>query len=266
MDRVTLRQTIFEHFNLDEIETLCFDLNIDFEGLKGSSKHAKARELVYFCERTKRTHELVEIIHRFRPNLVLSDQKSVESMPVEKSTEEKPIASPAVVRPINLSFEVISFGNNPAGWFDSRSFVTGVSPNYDIRVVPREQNKGKCALLQNWSAAETEFGSLMQRVPAGYIAGKAIRLQADIKTEGVTQWSGLWLRADGEIVSNLLFDNMSRRPIRGTTAWKKYIIDAQLPKETAWLNYGIVLSGPGKMWADDFKIHVWANNGEWIDL
>ena len=83
----------------------------------------------------------------------------------------------------------------------------------------------------------------MQRCPATYLAGQLIRFQGEIRAEAVSQWAGLWLRADGEIVPNLLFDNMAHRPIVGTTDWATYHIEAQLPAETAWLNYGIVLSG-----------------------
>jgi len=75
----------------------------------------------------------------------------------------------------------------------------------------------------------------------------------------------LWLRADGDKEFNLFFDNMSNRPIRGTTPWTKYVIDAHLPEKTRWLNYGIVLEGRGAMWADNFRLMVW-DRGRWVDI
>ena len=105
----------------------------------------------------------------------------------------------------------------------------------------------------------------MQRCPARYLAGATIRFEGEVRTKDVEQWAGLWLRADGEKEFNLFFDNMSNRPIRGSTPWAKYAIDAQLPQATMWLNYGIVLAGRGMMWADNFRLLVWSE-GKWMDV
>lgn len=265
MNRVLLRETLFNGFSLDELQTLCFDLSIDFDGLTGNNKQAKAREIILYCEKIGRVPELVEAIRRFRPNLDLPDPSKIEPSLEQRNADEL-VPYPAVARPVNLSFEVLTVDDKPSGWFNSRGFVTGVSANYRIRVVPREQGSGMCVLFQNYSATKDEFGSLMQRFPAYGLANKTIRIEADIKTDNVDQWSGMWIRADGDTTPDLLFDNMSRRPIRGTTAWKRYTIDAHLPKETAWLNYGIVLAGPGAIWADNFRLLIWTNRGSWADV
>jgi len=264
MDRVALRQILSDYFSQDELHTLCFDLGIDFESLGGESKQAKAREIVAYCERTTQTTELVTAIRRLRPKVGLPDEHN--SRAAAESNENEPVTEPAVARPVNLSFEAVTLGGWPAGWFNSQGFVTGVSTTYQVQVVPREAESGKCVFIQNQRATEVEFGSLMQRCPARNLAGRAIRIEADIRTEQVEQWAGLWLRADGEVVPDLVFDNMGRRPIRGTTPWQRYALDVQLPAETAWLNYGIVLSGRGTMWADNFKVLVWASNGKWVDI
>jgi len=62
------------------------------------------------------------------------------------------------------------------------------------------------------------------------------------------------------------FDNMGDRPIRGSTSWKRYAINALLSQETKWLNYGIVLVGRGMMWADNFRVMVWSEKGNWVDF
>jgi hypothetical protein len=93
-----------------------------------------------------------------------------------------------------------------------------------------------------------------------------IRFEGEISTRDVVDRAGLWLRADGEMLGmELFFDNMWRRPIRGTTDWKTYTIEAQLPPETAWLNYGILLEGPGMVLADNFRLQVW-DKDHWVDL
>ena len=166
-----------------------------------------------------------------------------------------------VPRPINLDFDGPTIGGQPIGWFNSAGYVDHVSLVYKIDVIPRSDGEiGTCILFQNMEVRSNDFGSLMQRCPAKYLAGKVIRFEGEVKTKNITGWAGLWLRADGDTIPTLFFDNMNNRPIRGTTAWKRYVIDAQLPEETAWLNYGIVLSGRGMMWADNFHLSVWENN------
>lgn len=65
-----LRKQLVSTMNDDELETLCFDLGVDYENLKGDSKEAKARELVAQCDRIGKTNELIELSRAMRPNLV----------------------------------------------------------------------------------------------------------------------------------------------------------------------------------------------------
>jgi hypothetical protein len=267
MDRVALHRAIDTHFSLDELRTLCFDLHIDFDNLGGEGKQGKARELALHCERTGKIPELLEAIRRLRPDLDLPVGSRIGPVPQPSQVAEQTVDEAVVARPVNLSFEAFTIGDWPSGWFKSARFVDGVSTAYEARVVARpDEGKGRCVMFWNPRATPTEFGSLMQRCPARHLAGKAIRLEADIKTWQVERWTGLWLRADGDDIPNLVFDNMSERPIRGSTAWARYAIDVQLPNETTWLNYGIVLAGQGTVWADNFRLTVWTDSGKWVDV
>jgi hypothetical protein len=157
-------------------------------------------------------------------------------------------------------------GNQPADWFNGFGFVFGTSLSYESKIVIRpETGTGLCALLQNPRAGDEEFGSLMQRCLGRPLAGKFIRLQGEIKVSNLDHWAGMWLRVDGPNDTSLFFDNMHNRPIRGSTAWKTYTIDAPLPNETLWLNYGVVLQGRGELWADNFRVMVW-ENGAWVNV
>jgi hypothetical protein len=173
-----------------------------------------------------------------------------------------------VERPINLGFDGPIQFDMPLGWFDSYGYVNDVSTAYRIRVVqrPEAESFGSCVIFENDHAENNEFGSLMQRCRADFLAGRTIRVEGEIRTEEIKGWAGLWLRADGKEHSDLFFDNMDRRPIRGSTPWKSYKIEAPLPIETFWLNYGIVLAGCGRIWADNFRLLVWNNEGGWEEL
>ena len=65
VDHARLRQTLTEKFDREEIQDLCFDLDIDFDGLRGEGK--KARELVAYCRRHGRLEKLAARIAELRP-------------------------------------------------------------------------------------------------------------------------------------------------------------------------------------------------------
>jgi len=180
------------------------------------------------------------------------------------SLREEAVSPPAVNRPINLRFDGTVVGNKPFGWFNSFGFVSQVSPYFECEIIRRPE--GVCLKFENNRQVDDEFGSLMQRCPANHLAGKTVRFEGMVKTENVAGWCGLWFRSDGDVVPDLFFDNMSRRPICGTTEWAIYAIDAQLPIETTWINYGIVLSGRGAMFVANFRLMCWDPFGRWVDI
>jgi len=65
-----LRQRLDERFDLEEIKDLCFDLDIDFDNLRGEGK--KERELVAYCQRHDRLEELATRIAALRPGVLRS--------------------------------------------------------------------------------------------------------------------------------------------------------------------------------------------------
>jgi len=69
VDRIKLRENINRYFSLDEIESLCFDLGVDFENIGGSSKPGKVLELIQYMERRGRLDELAQACNKSRPNV-----------------------------------------------------------------------------------------------------------------------------------------------------------------------------------------------------
>jgi hypothetical protein len=61
------RQLIEKHLDIEELRTLCFDLNVDYDSLPGEGKAAKIRELIAFMRRNDRIPELVNALTRLRP-------------------------------------------------------------------------------------------------------------------------------------------------------------------------------------------------------
>ncbi len=64
-----LHKMLVAGFNAGEIDTLCFDVGVDHENLRGSSKSAKARELVMWTVRYSKMKQLVDAARRGNPSM-----------------------------------------------------------------------------------------------------------------------------------------------------------------------------------------------------
>lgn len=62
-----LRRLLNEHFNTGELQSLCFDLEIDYDGLPGQSKFDKVRELIGYARRYGRIDDLLAECRSLRP-------------------------------------------------------------------------------------------------------------------------------------------------------------------------------------------------------
>lgn len=69
IDRLKLHQFITQSFNYEELRTLCFGLNLDFDNLEASGKDGKVRELITYFLRRQQLQDLIDICCDFRPNI-----------------------------------------------------------------------------------------------------------------------------------------------------------------------------------------------------
>jgi hypothetical protein len=68
-DRSTARQLLERYFDEEELRSLAFDLEVDYDSLTGEGKAGKARELVAYLERHGRLGELLEVGSALRPDV-----------------------------------------------------------------------------------------------------------------------------------------------------------------------------------------------------
>ena len=67
-DATQLHQFLVEHFNVEELKTLCFNLGVEYEGLGGEGRSDKARELVKAMQRQVHLEHLVAHLSITRPD------------------------------------------------------------------------------------------------------------------------------------------------------------------------------------------------------
>jgi hypothetical protein len=67
IDPIRLLANLLDTFNREEMTTLAFELQVDYENLP-ERKDGFARELIVYLQHRKRLHELVTICRRERPS------------------------------------------------------------------------------------------------------------------------------------------------------------------------------------------------------
>lgn len=100
------------------------------------------------------------------------------------------------------------------------------------------------------------FGTLMKTTKTDLYLGKTVKMTGFVKSEKVKSWAGLWMRVDYYHARVLAFDNMERRPIKGSTDWTKYEVVLFVPAEATSISYGVLLDGTGQVWFKDVKLEV----------
>ena len=143
----------------------------------------------------------------------------------------------------------------PKGWGK-----TGLEPqNYEMHLDTSVKRSGNASATMRSTASVTKegFAAAIQSIRPDEFRGQRVRLSGYLKSEGVEEWAGLWLRIDAEDPAFMLeFDNMDDRPVKGTSDWKKYEIVLDVPQEAAEIVFGFHLNGKGQIWADDLQLEA----------
>src|SRR6266498_4005793 len=68
-------------FNIEGLRDLCFQLDVEYDDLRGEARVSKVRELVIHCEQNGRTADLVGKIKELRPSISFGHEWFFESAP-----------------------------------------------------------------------------------------------------------------------------------------------------------------------------------------
>lgn len=148
--------------------------------------------------------------------------------------------------------------NLPKGWFVAGS----QNQNYEMGIAKGEgEDGGNAATIKSTAMTKEGFGTLMQQAKPGAFLGKRIRMTGKMKSEKVEESAGFWLRID-RACSQVSFDNMNSRAVKGDTDWKSYQIVLDVPADATNMAYGALLSGTGQIWFDQIAFEVVDNDVE----
>jgi hypothetical protein len=139
----------------------------------------------------------------------------------------------------------------PERWISEQS----VPGEYEIRLDRRVFHSGRASGCIR-SVAEDPKGcvKLMQSFSSAGLRGLRIRMSAYLKTQMAYGAAHIWLRADGPGGKVLALDDMNEKKVTGTTDLTKYDLALEVPHQTQMIACGVLMSGKGRIWVDDFSL------------
>ena len=161
---------------------------------------------------------------------------------------------------MSLGVYVIAAGNRFTDpWFESGLFSAYYDTGVDRDV---HFNSNSSLHIQSRVPAPPGLGIIKKNLEPEKYLGTSVRMSGHVKTRGVKNWCGLWMRVDGPGSEILRFSCMRNRPITGTRDWKKYDLALDIPSHSVLIHYGLILAGGGEVWADAFKFETLPSGGQ----
>src|SRR4029078_4855111 len=100
------------------------------------------------------------------------------------------------------------------------------------------------------------FVSITQSIRADAYRGRRVRWSGWVRPTGVGGiGAGVWMRVDGP-GALLSFNNMSNRPILGSSGWTQASVVLDVPANAIGIALGVLLAGAGDLVVDDFRLET----------
>jgi hypothetical protein len=139
-----------------------------------------------------------------------------------------------------------------AGWHKAGSHPGDYDMGNDSTTAFTGTSSG---FIRSNKPAPAGFGTYMQTIDAAEYRGKRVRLSVQVKSEGIADWAGVWMRVDSSS-GPIAFDNMQDRPIRGTQEWTNHAIVLDVGPNATAIAFGVLLTGKGSVWIDDVAMEA----------
>lgn len=140
--RTKLRKLLIDHFDLQDLQDLCFDLGVDFDNLGGGNRKAeKIRELILYMEKRFFLSELVAVVAEARPNVTWPEFQSY--------------TTPVVLDFSDSKSQLSDFSGIPTGFTDVDKRLGGLHKGELILVASRP-SMGKSSLITTIALVATK--------------------------------------------------------------------------------------------------------------
>jgi hypothetical protein len=139
----------------------------------------------------------------------------------------------------------------PTGWF-----MAGTATRDRCWPVAEHPANGPASVGLEAAGTDGDFGTVMQHFQAWRYRGKRVRFCAEVRTDSVDGWAGIWMRIDDQDDRVTAFDNMAGRPIRGSTDWTEHAVVLDVAMQADLIALGLLLDGNGRAWMRRLRVET----------
>jgi hypothetical protein len=151
------------------------------------------------------------------------------------------------------------FEGSLAGWFQGGSGKR----EYVSRTVSDVRHGGRRGLMLTLGpdGDAATYGTVAQFFDARPYAGKRVRASIWLRSKGVTKRGDFWVRcralgAPGDTSG----PKAANAAVGPTSDWGEYVAVFDVPESSSQIDFGVGLSGPGTLWADDASFELVASD------
>lgn len=151
------------------------------------------------------------------------------------------------------------------GWLVTATVID----KYEARLDSEIYATGSCSVTIRSTENDynqDEYQVIMQSFSAKKYLNQRVRLTGLIKSEQIAGMGCLWLRFDDSVGQVLKIDNMTNRPVTGTTDWHQCSCVMDVPHNTGSINIGVLLQGKGQLWLDSCQFQIVEDNVDTTDF
>jgi hypothetical protein len=133
----------------------------------------------------------------------------------------------------------------------------GATPDYLVGMVKTEGTiEPEAVVIAAKPGAMGALAGVTRFVPVAAYRGQRVRLSARLKSRDVGNLRML-LRVAGPAGMRPRFDNMTDRPITGTTGWRTYDIVMDVPENATEIRHSLFIAdGKGVAWGESFRLET----------
>jgi len=149
-----------------------------------------------------------------------------------------------------------TFENTAAGGsLPDKSALWGSNYTCNIQSAIKHEGENALEIVRNADANKNDFGCFVFSVPVSFV-GKTAQIKVFMKTQDVTEGTAsIFVRVDGSGSNYYSTSNISN--LKGTNDWYEFNTPVfQLGKGAEVIHMGVILTGKGTVWADDFKLLI----------
>ncbi|MEP6700065.1 MAG: S41 family peptidase [Bacteroidota bacterium] len=155
----------------------------------------------------------------------------------------------------NFGFEEFKPGTDTLVAWNRKSGASYFGTVFNIDSIIKHSGNQSLSIERKTTDTATQFTPINVWIPANF-EGQQLTASCWLKTENVGGYAQLWLRIDDESNKLLSLTNYPRNSLKGTTDWTEYTTSVTIPEDAHIIFFGFLITGPGKVWADDFNLLV----------